>query len=120
MNYTVIALNDATLRCTTAVDNVKYSWHRANGVMPSGSIGLNKSTLTIPRAIPPDMGVYYCIISKDRVTVESDRATLDVNGKLLLLLLLLLAAMTYNQVHHFRVNHLADFTQNGHTKIPVG
>ena len=39
---------------------------------------------------------------------------------LLLLLLLLLAAMTYNQVHYFRVNHLADSTQNGHTKIPVG
>jgi len=34
--------------------------------------------------------------------------------------ILLLAAMTYNQVHYFRVNHLADFTQNGHTKIPVG
>ena len=28
--------------------------------------------------------------------------------------------MTYNQVHYFRVNHLADFTQNGHTKTPVG
>ena len=28
-----------------------------------------------------------------------------------------LAAMTYNQVHYFRVNHLADFT---HIKIPVG
>ena len=39
---------------------------------------------------------------------------------LLLLLLLLLAAMTYNQVHYFRVNHLADFTQNRHTKIPLG
>ena len=37
-----------------------------------------------------------------------------------LLLILLLAAMTYNQVHYFRVNHLADFTQNGHTKTPVG
>ena len=32
-----------------------------------------------------------------------------------LLLLLLIAAMTYNQVHYFWVNHLADFTQNGHT-----
>ena len=39
---------------------------------------------------------------------------------LLLLLLLLLAAMTYNQVHYFQVNHLADFTQTGHTKISVG
>ena len=43
-----------------------------------------------------------------------------VQTALLLLLLLLLAAMTYNQVHYFRVNHLADFTQNGHTKTPVG
>ena len=39
---------------------------------------------------------------------------------ILFILLLLLAVMTYNQVHYFRVNHLADFTQNGHTKIPVG
>ena len=31
-----------------------------------------------------------------------------------------LAAMTYNQVYYFQVDHLADFTQNGHTKIPVG
>ena len=35
---------------------------------------------------------------------------------LLLLLLLLLAAMTYNQVHYFRVNHLVDFTQNAQRK----
>ena len=29
--------------------------------------------------------------------------------------------MKYNQVHYFRVNHLADFTQNGHTyKNPCG
>ena len=35
-------------------------------------------------------------------------------------LFIYLAAMTYNQVHYFRVNHLVDFTQNGHTKIPVG
>ena len=44
----------------------------------------------------------------------------SVRGIFPLLLLLLLAAMTYNQVHYFRVNHLADFTQNGHTKTPVG
>ena len=37
-----------------------------------------------------------------------------------IILVYYLAAMTYNQVHYFRVNHLADFTQNGHTKIPVG
>ena len=37
-----------------------------------------------------------------------------------LIVFIILAAMTYNQVHYFWVNHLADFTQNGHTKIPVG
>ena len=36
------------------------------------------------------------------------------------LLFIYLAVMTYNQVHYFRVNHLADFTQNGQIKIPVG
>jgi len=42
------------------------------------------------------------------------------DGHFLLLFNIYLAAMTYNQVHYFQVNHLADFTQNGHTKIPVG
>ena len=38
----------------------------------------------------------------------------------IIIIICLIAAMTYNQVHYFRVNHLADFTQNGHTKTPVG
>ena len=33
------------------------------------------------------------------------------HASILLLFILLLAAMTYNQVHYFRVDHLADFTQ---------
>ena len=81
MNHTVIAFEYATLRCSTSVDNVRYSWRRVNGIIPSRSTGQRSSTLTIPRAIPPDEGLYYCIISKDTVTVESDRVILEVNGK---------------------------------------
>ena len=81
MNHTITALVDATLHCTTSVDGARYSWHRVNGMIPSRSMGRRRSTLTIPRAIPPDEGMYYCIISKNAVAVESDRATLEVNGK---------------------------------------
>ena len=38
---------------------------------------------------------------------------------IIIIILLLLAAMTYNKVHYFWVNDLADFTQNGHTKIQL-
>ena len=41
-------------------------------------------------------------------------------SSVIIIIIVYLAAMTYNQVHYFRVNHLADSTQNGHTKIPVG
>ena len=82
MSHTVTALTDATLHCSTSVDGARYLWHRVNGTIPSRSQGQSSSTLTIPRAIPPDEGMYYCIISKDSVTVESDRATLEVNGRL--------------------------------------
>ena len=81
MSHTVIALNDATLNCTTPVDGARYLWRRVNGMIPSRSQGRRTFTLTIPGAIPPDEGMYYCIISKDAVTVESDRATIEVNGK---------------------------------------
>ena len=42
-----------------------------------------------------------------------------ITQEYLLILLLHLAAMTYNQAHYFRVDHLADYTQMD-TKIPVG
>ena len=83
MSHTVTALANATLRCSTSVDGVRYLWRRVNGMIPSRSQGRRTSTLTIPRAIPPDEGMYYCIISKDAVTVESNRATLEVNGGLI-------------------------------------
>ena len=64
-----------------SVDDVKYSWHRVHGSVPPRSIGQDNSTLTIPRVIPYDAGVYYCIAKKDEITVESNKARLTVDGK---------------------------------------
>ena len=78
---TVLALENAALTCLASVDDVKYSWHRVHGSVPPRSIGQDNSTLTIPRVIPYDAGVYYCIAKKDEITVESNKARLTVDGK---------------------------------------
>ena len=104
MSHTVIALYDATLNCTTPVDGARYLWRRVNGMLPSRSEGRRRSTLTIRRAIPPDEGMYYCIISKDTVTVESDRATLEVNGKLVFILAIV-SCIEYKNISTFGCIH---------------
>ena len=49
---------------------------------------------------------YYTEANEEtRGNLERLKILLMTKAGLLLLLLLLLAAMTYNQVHHFRVNH---------------
>ena len=58
-----------------------YSWHRVNGDLPSGSTGQHSNTLTIVRATPTDEGNYYCMASKEKIRVESNRATLNVDGR---------------------------------------
>jgi len=78
---TVIALQDVTLTCSSSVDDVTYSWHRDGGSVPSRSRGQNSNTLIIPRATPPDEGIYYCMVSKEGVSVESNRASMIVDGK---------------------------------------
>ena len=78
---TVIALQDVTLTCSSSVDDVIYSWHRNGGSVPSRSRGQNTNTLIIPRATPPDEGMYYCMASKERISVESNRARVTVNGE---------------------------------------
>ena len=75
---TVIALQDVTLTCSASVDDVTYSWHRDGGSVPSRQ---NSNTLTITRATPPDEGMYYCMASKEEISVESSRAGLTVDGK---------------------------------------
>ena len=58
-----------------------YSWHRDGSSVPSRSIGQNSNTLTIPTATPPDEGRYYCMVNKEGTSVESNRATLSVDGE---------------------------------------
>ena len=58
-----------------------YSWHRVGGSVPSRSIGQNSNTLTILKATPYDIGVYYCIAERQRISVKSSEAVLRVNGK---------------------------------------
>ena len=60
-----------------------YSWHRVGGSIPPRSQRQNSNELTIPQATPPDEGMYYCIAIKDGIRVESNRAMLNVDGKLM-------------------------------------
>ena len=78
---TVTALEDATLTCSSSVDDATYSWHRVGSTVPSRSIGQNNNTLTIPKATPYDIGEYYCMAEKQGITVQSNEAVLRVNGK---------------------------------------
>ena len=59
-----------------------YSWHRDDGSLPSKSKGRNRKTLTIRTA---DEGMYYCMANKEGISVESNRATLTVDGKRIIL-----------------------------------
>ncbi|XP_065918202.1 receptor-type tyrosine-protein phosphatase S-like isoform X7 [Dysidea avara] len=79
---TVIALQDVTLTCSTSVDDVTYSWHRDDDSLPSRSRGQNSNTLTITRATPPDEGRYYCMASKEGISVESNRTRVRVDDQL--------------------------------------
>ena len=78
---TVVALENAALTCLASVDDATYSWHRVDGSVSPRSIGQDNSTLTIPRVTPYDEGMYYCIAIKEEITVESNKARLNVNGK---------------------------------------
>ena len=80
---TVIALEDITLTCSASVDDVTYSWRRVDGDLPSSATGQRTGQLTISNIIPPDKGVYYCVVSKMGISVESNRTVLNVDGKLL-------------------------------------
>ena len=76
-----MALQDLTLTCSASVDHVAYSWHRIGGSIPSRSHGHRSGTLFIPRVTPHDEGMYYCVATKMEIVVESNRATVRVDGK---------------------------------------
>ena len=58
-----------------------YSWHRDGDSVPSRSIGQNSNTLIIPRATPFDEGTYYCMASKEGISIKSSKARIRVNGE---------------------------------------
>ena len=78
---TITALEDITLMCSASVDDVRYSWHRVNGHIPSDSQGRHNDTFTIHRATPRDEGMYYCVAKKSGIHVRSNSALLQVDGK---------------------------------------
>ena len=80
-NSTVIALEDVTLHCSASVDDVRYSWHRIDGNLPSNSRNKHKNTFTILKSTPHDEGEYYCEASKSKVSINSRRAVVKVDGK---------------------------------------
>ena len=63
------------------MDDAAYLWHRVNGSIPSRSIGQNSDTLIIPRATPHDVGEYYCIVKKENISMQSNEASVTVNGE---------------------------------------
>ena len=78
---TVVALEVISLSCSASVEDVKYSWHRANGHIPSHSQGHYNDTLTILRATPHDQGIYYCMAMKSGVSIKSNDVVVEVDGK---------------------------------------
>ena len=81
-------MENATLNCSSSVDDATYSWHNVHGSVPSRSIGQNSHTLTIPKVIPYDTGEYYCIAKKDEITVESNKAAVRVDGKIIIIIII--------------------------------
>ena len=74
-------LENITLHCSASIDGVTYSWHRVDGHIPSRSLGQYSDTLTIHRVTPHDEGMYYCIASKSEISVQSNNASVQVDGK---------------------------------------
>ena len=84
-NAKVTALTSVTFTCSASnINGVthSFSWHRNNSDIPNTrSTGQNTNTLTIDRVIPPDEGMYYCIVTNDAGSTSSERATLTVDGE---------------------------------------
>ena len=82
-NATVKALASVTFTCSISnVNGVTYSWHRNDGDIPSTrSSGQNTNALTITGVIPPDEGMYYCIVTNDGGSTPSRSASLTVDGE---------------------------------------
>ena len=78
---TVLALENVTLSCLASVGDVRYSWHRVDGHIPSHSQGRHNNTFTIHRITPDNEGAYYCVAKKHRIIARSNNAFIAVDGK---------------------------------------
>ena len=76
-----LALEDITLSCSASINDVRYSWHRVDGHIPSHSHGRHNDTFTIRRVTPHDQGTYYCVARKHGIVVRSTYALIEVDGK---------------------------------------
>ena len=74
-------MKDATFICLASIDDVTYSWHRVGSDLPSMSSGQHSNSFTIHKATPPDEGKYYCVATKSGIIVESNNASVVVDGK---------------------------------------
>ena len=86
VNSKVKALTSVTFTCSAShINGVthSYSWHRINGnITRARSRGQNTNTLTITRVIPPDEGMYYCIVTNNGGRTSLSRsASLTVDGE---------------------------------------
>ena len=84
-SITVIALENVTLNCSASIDDVRYSWHRADGHIPSHSQGRHNDTFTIHRVTPHNQGIYYCVARRHGIIVRSSDASVQVDGKNIIL-----------------------------------
>ena len=99
ISINTIALQNSSLNCSASVDNVAYSWHRLIGSVPSRSIGQNSTTLIIPRVTPHDVGDYYCIVQKGNISVQSNKATVTVNGEKLFIVMFIIKLSKILQIY---------------------
>ena len=80
-SITVMALEDVTLSCSASIDEARYSWHHVDGHIPSHLHGRHNNTFTIYRVTPHNQGTYYCVTKIHGITVKSNDASVQVDGK---------------------------------------
>ena len=64
-----------------AVGASSYHWEKQDSNIPSNSVGVNTSTLTIINVHPGNAGNYRCVASSQCGMSYSEYATITINGE---------------------------------------